>query len=113
MNDDELIHAAARAVGIVKWRWLDGRFQKWGIADYARNLAGWEYWEPLLDDGAALRLAVTLKIQITIDSMYVFGSNDPAGDSGFCECLSGDAQTATRRAIVRAAAARTALTPNV
>ncbi len=37
MNDDELIHAAARAVGIVKWRWLDGRFQKWGIADYARS----------------------------------------------------------------------------
>ena len=63
-------------------------------------------WNPLTDDGDALRLAVTLKIQITIDSMYVFGSNDPSGDSGFCECINGDAQAATRRAIVRAAAAR-------
>ena len=65
MNDCNLIQEAARAAGIFKWRWLDGRFQKWGIADYSLNVAGWEYWEPQSNDGDALRLSRARKMTIT------------------------------------------------
>lgn len=59
-------------------------------------------WSPLADDGDALRLAVTLRMNINI---YV------AGAEADCDTLAstckegGDPFAATRRAIVRAAAA--------
>ena len=60
-------------------------------------------WNPLLDDGDALRLAVKLNLHINIDfdlpkhEVRVFGEDAEAAEKG-------DPYAATRRAIVRAAA---------
>lgn len=54
------------------------------------------YWNPLEDDGDALRLAV--KLNITVDPKYLYKG---PWDGGGTLC---DPYEATRRAIVRAAA---------
>ena len=66
--------------------------------------AGWviQDWNPLTDDGDALRLAVKLGLTVVVESDMVFCRNQRS-DKAFCE--SGrDRYAATRRAIVRAAA---------
>ena len=67
----------------------------------------WDLWDPLTDDGDALRLAVKLRIGVQCHQErgdYVLADD---GDGHEC-CLSfgpeGDPYAATRRAIVRAAA---------
>lgn len=82
MTDRELLELAAKAAGRPVWA-----------------------WNPLDDDGDALRLAVKLWLTIQVDDedrrTYVVGSTgrcigtEPHGD---------DLYAATRRAIVRAAA---------
>lgn len=57
----------------------------------------WRKWNPLTDDGDALRLAVKLKIDVV--PSYVW--EGPWDDGGKLQ----DPYAATRRAIVRAAAA--------
>lgn len=59
-------------------------------------------WNPLIDDGDALRLAVTLRITPHIDGNLT----DAESSLGFStEAHFSDPYAATRRAIVRAAAA--------
>ncbi|HHL2226951.1 TPA: hypothetical protein ACQ30J_000659 [Pseudomonas aeruginosa] len=106
MNDRELLELAARAAGI-KARWF--RVNKWRQVGGNRMQTGQEDvfgthhskpWNPLTDDGDALRLAVKLRTSIFL------ASNNTA-----CESVGGgywfddgiDA-AAARRAIVRAAA---------
>lgn len=95
MTDRELLEKAAKAAG---------------IAFHSSNNAGLyigqsenDFWQPLADDGDALRLAVKLKMSVT-----VFGNAvgiGIKGDFGYREYEIGtDPQAATRRAIVRAAA---------
>lgn len=62
------------------------------------------YWNPLEDDGDALRLAVKLGCSVDIgpDHVYVY---DAASRHELWEATAQDPYTATRRAIVRAAAA--------
>jgi hypothetical protein len=114
MNDRELIHAAAKAAG------YDKTMQTFAACDsagswtqYAKHVywnAGRErrdYWNPLNDDGDALRLAVKLRIEV---EPWIHG--DSACSRAACgEVLidephyGDDPERATRRAIVRAAAA--------
>ena len=87
MNDRELLESAAKAAGI--------RLHVWGTKG-AENFAALDAktharWNPLADDGDALRLAVKLGIQ-------VFSPDYPEYHG------SGDACAAVRRAIVDAAA---------
>ena len=91
MTDKELLELAAKAAGFTNW---------WdGWSDEGRETS--DYWNPLTDDGDALRLAVKLRL--------VF---DAQGDKTFCgttqydaiEHHKGDPYAATRLAIVRAAA---------
>ena len=87
MNDRELLESAAKAAGI--------RLHVWGTKG-AENFAALDAktharWNPLADDGDALRLAVKLGIQ-------VFSPDYPEYHG------SGDACAAVRRAIVEAAA---------
>ena len=87
MNDRELLESAAKAAGI--------RLHVWGTKG-AENFAALDAktharWNPLADDGDALRLAVELGIQ-------VFSPDYPEYHG------SGDACAAVRRAIVEAAA---------
>ena len=64
---------------------------------------GSQAWNPLTDDGDALRLVVKLKLDIEIysTSTHVY---DDTSEKSFEEEHNGDPYAATRRAIVRAAA---------
>lgn len=92
-TDRELLELAAKAAGIELWAHDDGGLY---IPNPMRR------WNPLTDDGDALRLAVKLKIRIgfrpcayadTPVGLRFFGARD--GDDQFSR---------TRLAIVRAAA---------
>ena len=96
-TDRELLELAAKAAGISFFVDSHGR----GMEMHA-NLMPCP-WNPLADDGDALRLAVRLSLMIDTD----YNSHTAVGSASLCEILeghSGDPLAATRRAIVRAAA---------
>jgi hypothetical protein len=86
MNDRELLELAAKAAGI------ELKYDTFGQSENADRV--YCYWNPLTDDGDALRLAVKLGLmgapRHTIDFVAALADSDP--------------YAATRRAIVRAAA---------
>lgn len=115
-TDRELLELAAKASGI------EVRFVSTVSADYRFNLGELPYthkphqradelkrfsdwsvqWNPLTDDGDALRLAVKLCLNLELSdagSVVAVGIDDEVVDFG-----TGDPYAATRRAIVRAAA---------
>jgi len=104
-KDRKLLEAAAKAAGY-ECAWSDSRQGFFfGLGSYTP-----QYWNPLSNDGDALRLAVALKIPLQFpdwqDIARTWGREDD-GD-GFIEPAlqhNGDLAVATRRAIVRAAAA--------
>jgi hypothetical protein len=104
MNDQQLLERAAKAAG-VDLRNCISPFGGYDTKDgfYTLNMDGssvtWR-WNPLTDDGDALRLAVKLRVQFTI---YTDGVESPELNEG--ESFGSDPYAATRRAIVRAAAA--------
>ena len=104
MTDREYLELAAKAAGMKPGTWFDG----WN--DEGRETG--DYWNPLTDDGDALRLAV--KLNLLIDCNYCCamaldfpdrdwwgGGEDERAGVAHDEC---DPYAATRRAIVRAAA---------
>jgi len=100
MNEDkELLELAAKAAGIEplgKAFEMNGDFA--GFCMPARKV-----WNPLTDDGDALRLAVKLRLELGFPKEYCvwsFGTNGVV----CTEDPSNDPYAATRRAIVRAAA---------
>jgi hypothetical protein len=98
MSDRELLEKAARAAGHA----LGQHTQK----DGALTLGGVE-WNPLADDGDALRLATRTNLEICIASpiTYARAAMQEGLSAPISEFHQGDAAAATRRAIVRAAAA--------
>ena len=93
MNDRELLEAAAKAVNGGAWH---------PLTHNPPNGA----WNPLTDDGDALRLAV--RLEITPGYREFSGCGFASWQGGFCslsEYGPDDPYAATRRAIVRAAAA--------
>ena len=103
MTDDrELLEMAAKAAGY-KTKDVGGSII---IGGAFKND---EFWNPLTDDGDALRLAVKLGLDIRFDSheqgvqVEVVGAWDYA-PVGLTETFERDGMPATRRAIVRAAA---------
>lgn len=102
MNDRELLEMAARAAGKGPIISNDGRMVVLGPNSMQRM------WAPLDDDGDALRLAVSIPVCIVIDGDMKWCGvhlNGNRGKYDLVEPLSGDPAAATRRAIVRAAAA--------
>lgn len=99
MDDRELLELAAKAAGMkftVSTSWHDK----------GAYMANGEYWDPLTDDGDALRLAVKLRLHVDQHrsgavSAWAF---PPDGALDFEED-GYDPYASTRRAIVRAAAA--------
>jgi hypothetical protein len=94
MTDKELLEKAAMAAGIeLVWGGLEN--------DEARRTDSWVLWNPLADDGDALRLAVNLEIHIQNCGQHCWASTlcvtvtEPEGD---------DKCAATRLAITRTAA---------
>jgi len=103
MNDRELLELAARAAGFKPTSYCDeeGLFLNDQNPDY-----GFDWWNPLTDDGDALRLAVKLDIHISLygkdTGITTWIVREEAesfhADYGDDPCCS------VRRAIVRAAA---------
>ncbi len=101
MNDKELLELAAKAAGI-EGEWYDNPFGSGFMTAYIGN-ADVAPWNPLTDDGDALRLAVKLRLELGFPKEYCvwsFGTNGVV----CTEDPSNDPYAATRRAIVRAAA---------
>jgi len=119
MTDKELLELAAKAAGyeIRFYDYGNGRYE--GVRRVTENVhvIVWTSWNPLTDDGDALRLACKLMIQVIQDRFgFVkvgwsvgFESGTPIGHGPWYwkEWLSdhnGNREAATRRAITRAAA---------
>lgn len=106
MNDKELLELAAKAAGIEHEGWVE--YYDDGRGGTGPGLLTWPpttgvyVWNPLTDDGDALRLAVilglTISVSIPLDGVMV-GTPTEAAE----EQLGNDPYAATRRAIVRAA----------
>lgn len=103
-NDRELLELAAKAAGLTVHA---GELGDWMKKKPQHQDDPWEWWNPLEDDGDALRLAVRLGLEVGICL------DMPLGDYSFSKLGSGkcvmenhqnDPVIATRRAIVRAAA---------
>ena len=105
MNDRELLEKAARAAGIeiTRYRLDDPLCCDALVNNSFRNpgqVAG--PWNPLSDDGDALRLAVATRQTLAVGSQKSIASVD-SGNA--VEMHNGDPYAATRLAITRAAAA--------
>ena len=102
MTDRELLELAAKAAGI-KFYALSR-----GGARYAPQpgiMQPYVYWNPLADDGDALRLAVKLKIDVAHTNIHAPQVHALADAKvQVWEETKDDPDAATRRAIVRAAA---------
>lgn len=97
MTDRELLELAAKAAGEITPSW-------YGNANYFDGVL--KRWNPLTDDGDALRLAVKLELLVDIETCYhviackeLMACVEHIGNDG-----NGCIYAATRRAIVRAAA---------
>jgi len=108
MTDRELLEKAARAAGIVgSWEIdsssVQGREYFNVPYDNHNMLSGFE-WNPLREDGDAFRLLVALKLEPEWWKTGVSINRDDI-PPGAIHHIGDDACAATRRAIVRAAAA--------
>lgn len=103
MTDQELMMKAAKAAGAHSV--LEGR--EGVMVQWSPNLRGFSRWNPLADDGDALRLAVKLEILVLTARGFAVANSTDSGEGGTVVriALEGDHCAATRRAIVRAAAA--------
>jgi hypothetical protein len=105
MTDRELLELAAKAAGIPcdkKGPYVERQeWQQW-FGEPGRIELVAVAWNPLTDDGDALRLAVKLHMALTFNkdgNCHAEGLNEEYA----VECMA-DSCAATRRAIVRAAA---------
>ena len=95
MTEREMLEFAAKAAGITGYRYSSslGCMAHWNESD-----GGWFdaccLWNPITDDGDALRLAVKLNILWDVNVHY----------TKFLDLSETNAMSATRRAIVRSAA---------
>lgn len=122
MTDRELLEKAAKAInfGDGKFCWTESEYPrgsgKYGaLWNYVGHMDTAELWNPLLDDGDALRLAV--KLRLVVDPYCGAGKDDTPGSGvwltssylddapDFWEAHNGTPTQATNLAIVRAAAA--------
>lgn len=101
-TDRELLELAAKAAG-VDCEWLDG----WRGPVIGRGMAS-RCWLPLEDDGDAFRLAVKLRLNVIFeefDGVEYACAVPSKSHQGQDDVIRDDELAATRRAIVRAAAA--------
>jgi len=109
-TDRELLELAATAAGY-EYGEINGAFKARIEQDvgtcgtYGCQKHQWRDWNPLTDDGDALRLAVRLRLLISLHERFevhvVWWRN---GERGEIRETDKDSYVATRRAIVRAAA---------
>lgn len=116
MTEREMLELAAKAAGIeIEWcseHPFGGAYLRKVIPIPEEPYSKWVFWNPLTDDGDALRLAVKLRISVMLAE-----TAPGAPECAYAENLEGgpvwryvpgegaDLLSATRRAIVHAAAA--------
>lgn len=108
VSDKELLELAAKAAGAKPY--TDEAWPGLCFSDSPtlppffvnKDGCGANSWDPLTDDGDALRLAVKLQILIDVSDSAIVATDGKLTD--ICELIDGDPYAATRRAIVRAAA---------
>ena len=101
-TDRELLEAAAKAAGMEIWTEYPHHY------DEARGL--WlrtsRWWNPLTDDGDALRLAVKLRLTVCTSGQGPWVGPESGGTiAAHPGCKDADLPAVVRRQIVRAAAA--------
>lgn len=109
MTDRELLELAARAAGLEFDPTVQNKFGLLVVTEDAACQSNQKLWNPLTDDGDALRLAVKLglrdyfgiEIQKTCSQCTAF---EPWEHCEYESFKNNDPYAATRRAIVRAAA---------
>lgn len=102
MNDQQLLELAAKAAGMDYLVWTPGTSP---IVPAERRINGQMHWNPIHDDGDALRLAVKLNLWLHVEE---YGASARRAGGAWLGCEAhpyGGIEVATRRAIVRAAAA--------
>lgn len=99
MSDRELLELAAKAAGI---DWFD---EPAAMAGKGLHMKSGPFWNPLENDGDALRLAVKLRLSVCVehDQTWIASHGFPTTPVCFVD-HGDDPYAATRRAIVRAAA---------
>lgn len=116
MTDRELLEYAAKAAGVeLQWEsdgTIQNRMDRPTTPYYCQGLSSTIDWNPLNDDGDALRLAVKLNLWVEINDRCAWAQQN--GDSILVVVSASsmvmhnetnkDPYAATRRAIVRAAA---------
>ncbi|MDD2341581.1 MAG: hypothetical protein PHV54_01655 [Tolumonas sp.] len=99
MTNKELLELAAKSVGVK----LEYR-QDCGAHYYNNPETGRERWNPLEDDGQALRVAVKLRLQVSPNDYDTMVNARLPLHITAVETHNNDQYAATRRAIVRVAA---------
>lgn len=96
MSDRELLETAAKAAGFDVMPGVNG----WCIRSDTMDS-----WNPLADDGDALRLAVKLRLNVELTARTVLCATEGTDPSeAILDFLLDDPYASTRRVIVRAAA---------
>lgn len=107
MTDRELLEAAAKAAGLDFTAGSGINIDRPGFTPKASTC--WQGWNPLLDDGDALRLAVKLNLLVNISTAHTqvnWYDEDQSETHSLEQWDNGmTPEEWTRRAIVRAAAA--------
>lgn len=109
MNDKELLEFAAKATGIKELYWesdgtVQNRMNVPTIPYHVHGMMTGIVWNPLTNDGEALRLAVKLSLWIGVQETCVTVSDNYGRVPMVDEEYISDPYAATRRAIVRIAA---------
>ena len=100
MTDRELLELAAKAAGVeLTWDCTDRFGEPWTVIKGVVCA----YWNPLTDDGDAVRLLVACSLDISFQEDGVYASGFDVQNHQLFEWHN-DESAATRRAIVRAAA---------
>lgn len=109
MNDDRTLLELAAKAGGIKGEWVrDAAFVQeryyFNVPYDNQNMLTGFAWDPLTDDGDALRLAVKLGMDVCIEPENVGVFANYESETAVEEPTGNDPCAATRRAIVRAAA---------
>lgn len=99
MKDSELLELAAKAIGCTIRGKANNEYYNLHEADDTHY-----YWNPLTDDGDALRLMVKLNLLVQFNARHIFVFDDKGTQQLAFLGKKNDPYAATRRAIVRAAA---------
>jgi hypothetical protein len=99
MTDRELLELSAKALGLTCIKGAGGEFL------LGPNIQGWIKWNPLEDDGDALRLAVDARIKIGHSGNEALACGE-LFNKDFCVSFTPEAEkySALRRSIVNVAA---------